>query len=120
MPHATNETLRKCLHIAFGLFAFSLKWLTWWAAALVCLGAIAGNWFLLHRLVGRGVSRHERGYDAGIVLYPVSVLLLVLVFHDRLHYAAIAWAMLAFGDGVATLAGKAFPLAQLPWNRDKS
>ena len=120
MPHATNETLRKSLHIAFGFFAFALKWLPWWAAAAVCVAAIAGNWLLLHRLVGRHVARHERGYDAGIVLYPVAVLLLVLVFHDRLHYAAIAWAMLAFGDGVATLAGKRVPLARLPWNRGKS
>ncbi|HEX7830869.1 MAG TPA: DUF92 domain-containing protein, partial [Thermoanaerobaculia bacterium] len=55
-----------------------------------------------------------------IVLYPVAVLLLVLVFHDRLVFAAIAWALLAFGDGVATLAGKAVPIARLPWNRNKS
>jgi uncharacterized protein (TIGR00297 family) len=117
--HTTNETLRKTLHIAFGLFAFSLKYLTWWMAAAVCVVAIAGN-FVLHRIVGRGVARHERGYDAGIVLYPVAVLLLVLVFRDRLVFAGIAWAFLAFGDGVATLAGKTVPIAPLPWNRDKS
>ncbi|HYO79544.1 MAG TPA: DUF92 domain-containing protein, partial [Thermoanaerobaculia bacterium] len=58
--------------------------------------------------------------DAGIVLYPDAVLLLILVFRDRLHFAGIAWALLAFGDGVATLAGKAFRIAPLPWNRDKS
>lgn len=120
MPHATNETLRKSLHIAFGLGAFALRWLPWYAAAAVCVVAILGNWLGLHRLVGRSVARHERGYDAGIVLYPVMVLLLVVVFRDRLHYAAIAWAMLAFGDGVATLAGKAVRLAPLPWNGDKS
>ena len=120
MPHTTNETLRKGLHIAFGLGAFGLKWLPWYVAAGVCVVAIAGNGLLLHRLVGRNVARHERGTDAGIVLYPVMVLLLVLVFRDRLHYAAIAWAMLAFGDGIATLAGKAVRIASLPWNPDKS
>lgn len=120
MPHTTNETLRKGLHIAFGFGAFTLKWLPWYVAAAVCVVAILGNWLLLHRLVGRGVARHERGFDAGIVLYPVMVLLLVLVFRDRLHFAAIAWAMLAFGDGVATLAGKSMRIATLPWNRDKS
>lgn len=118
--HATNETLRKSLHIAFGLFAFALKWLPWYAAAGVCVVAILGNWLVLHRLVGPRVARHERGYDAGIVLYPVMVLLLVVVFRDRLHYAAIAWVMLAFGDGVATLAGKALRIGHLPWNPDKS
>ena len=120
MPHATNEVLRKSLHIAIGFVAFSLKWIPWWAAAAVCVVATLSNWLLLHRLVGKSVARHERGYDEGIVLYPFAVLLLILVFRDRLHYAAIAWALLAFGDGVATLAGKAMPIGPLPWNRDKS
>jgi len=120
MPHTTNETLRKSLHIAFGFGAFALRWLPWYVAAGVCVVAILGNWLVLHRVVGRGVARHERGFDAGIMLYPVMVMLLIVVFRDRLHYAAIGWAMLAFGDGVATLAGKSFRIASLPWNRDKS
>ena len=66
------------------------------------------------------MARHERGFDAGIVLYPVAVLLLVARVPHQLHFAAIGWALLAFGDGVATLAGKALPSARLPWNRDKS
>jgi uncharacterized protein (TIGR00297 family) len=120
MAHATNEVLRKSLHIAFGFGAFALRWLSWEAAAAVCVVAILSNWLLLHRLVGRSVARDERGYDAGIVIYPIAVLLLVLVFRDRLHYAAIAWALLAFGDGIATLAGKAIRIGALPWNREKS
>lgn len=118
--HTTNELLRKTLHIAFGVFAFSLKYLEWWMAAIVCVVAIIGNYAVLHRVVGRGVARHERGYDVGIILYPVAVLLLVLVFRHHLVFAAIAWAFLAFGDGVATLAGKSIPIARLPWNREKS
>jgi uncharacterized protein (TIGR00297 family) len=118
--HATNELLRKSLHIGFGLVAFSLKLMPWWAAAGMAAVAIAGNWLGLHRIVGRSVARHERGFDAGIVLYPIAVLVLILVFRNQLHYAAIAWALLAFGDGVATLAGQSFGIARLPWNRDKS
>ena len=120
MPHTTNETLRKGLHIAFGFGAFALKWLDWYVAAGISVVAMIGNWLLLHRIVGRGVARHERGFDAGIVLYPIMVLALIVVFRDRLHFAAIAWALLAFGDGVATLAGKSLRIAPLPWNRDKS
>lgn len=120
MPHTTNELLRKSLHIGFGFVAFALKWLTWEAAAAVCVAAIVGNWLVLHRLVGRGVARHERGYDAGIVLYPVAVLLLILTFRHQLHFAAIGWTLLAFGDGFATLAGKFVPTGKLPWNGDKS
>ena len=33
MPHEPNELLRKSLHIAFGLFAVTLRWLPWWLAA---------------------------------------------------------------------------------------
>ena len=120
MPHATNETLRKSLHIAIGFGAFALKFLSWPVAAAVCVAAIFSNWLLLHRIVGKRVSRHERGFDEGTILYPVAVLLLVLVFRHQLHYAAIAWAMLAFGDGVATLAGRSMRIASLPWNPDKS
>ncbi|HYC58340.1 MAG TPA: DUF92 domain-containing protein [Thermoanaerobaculia bacterium] len=122
MGHTTNELLRKSLHIGFGFGAFALKWLTWEAAAAVCVIAIISNWLVLHRLVGRAVARHERGYDAGIVIYPIAVLLLVLVFRDRLHFAAIGWALLAFGDGVATLAGQfqSERRRSLPWNPDKS
>ena len=72
----TNEGLRKFLHILFGLFAFSLKYLPWRIAALVAAAAVVTNWALLHRLVGKRVARHERGWDWGIVLYPAAVLAL--------------------------------------------
>ena len=120
MEHVTNETLRKLLHIAFGLFAFTLPWIPWWAAALVTAAAIVGNWLLLHRVFGRAVARDARGVDFGIIAYPFAVLVLILVLREQLHYAAIAWVLLAFGDGFSTLAGRSVRIAPLPWNRDKS
>jgi uncharacterized protein (TIGR00297 family) len=116
----TNEGLRKFLHIVFGLCAVGLKYIPWRVAAVVAAAAVIGNWLLLHRLVGKRVARHARGYDAGIVLYPAAVLALILIFNWHLEIAAAAWVLLAFGDGFATLLGKAFPLARLPWNREKS
>src|SRR5438132_8153424 len=65
--HETNETLRKALHIAFGLFAVALLWLPWRIAAGIAVLAVIGNWLVLHRVFGRGVARHERGWDEGIV-----------------------------------------------------
>ncbi|MFZ2493971.1 MAG: hypothetical protein WA208_21025, partial [Thermoanaerobaculia bacterium] len=118
--HTPNELLRKSLHIAFGLFAFTLRWLPWWAAAGVAAAAILGNWLVLHRVFGRGVSRDVRGFDFGIIAYPTVVFALIVMFRDQLHIAGIAWGMLAFGDGIATLAGKAMPLRPLPWNPSKS
>lgn len=115
-----NEILRKSLHIAFGLFAISLKWVPWWFAAAVCAAAIIGNWLLLDRLFGSRVSRDARGYDAGVLIYPLVVSLLIIIFRERLDIAGTAWAILAFGDGFATIAGKTIRGPRLPWNGDKS
>ena len=119
-PHQANERLRKSLHIAFGLFAFGLKWLPWWVATGVAAVAVLGNWLVLHKIVGRAVARHERGWDAGIVLYPLSVLALILLFRNNLHIAGVAWGVLAFGDGFATIIGKRFGGPRLPWNSGKT
>ena len=118
--HETNETLRKSIHIAVGLGAIALKFLTWQACAVVALAAVLGNWLLLHRLFGRGVARHERGWDFGIVIYPFSVLILILLFQRNAAFIAIPWTILAFGDGFATLIGKRVPIRPLPWNAGKS
>jgi len=120
MPFATNEPLRKSIHIAVGLGAILLKFVQWRYVALIAAAFVVINWLLLHRLVGRGVARHERGWDAGIVLYPASVCALIVVFNWHIEIAAVAWALMAFGDGFATLIGRAMPIASLPWNRQKS
>lgn len=120
MPHETHEGLRKALHIAFGFVAFTLFFLTWQVAAAVAAAAVVGNWLLLHRIFGKRVSRHERGWDAGIVLYPLAVLVLIIVFRNELAFAAAGWVILAFGDGFASVFGRWTPIAKLPWNRDKS
>src|SRR5438552_8091645 len=119
-PHQTHETLRKSLHIALGLFIVTLKFLPWSVAAAIAAAAAVGNWLFLHRLVGKRVARHERGYDFGIVMYPIAVCLLIIVFRDRIEIAGAVWAILAFGDGFATLAGKAIRGPRLPWNSDKT
>src|SRR5437762_4905505 len=119
-PFQTNDGLRKFLHIIFGLGALALRFIPWRVAALVAAAAVLMNWLLLHRLVGKRVARHERGYDAGIVLYPAAVLALILIFNWHIELAAVAWIIMAFGDGFATLLGRAFPLARLPWNAEKS
>lgn len=119
------ELARKGLHVAMGGFAFLLAWLTWWQAALCALAALLNNLFVLPRIGGRRVFRGRAalaGHDLGIVLYPCSVLLLILLFPARLDIVAGAWGLLAFGDGLATVAGITLGRATgcLPWNRDKS
>ncbi len=106
-----------------GAFALLLRWLTPLEASLCAAAALLFNLFLLHRLTGRRLLREgerERGFSYGVVLYPAAVLALILVFHRRLELAAAAWALLAFGDGMATVAGVALGGPRLPWNREKS
>jgi uncharacterized protein (TIGR00297 family) len=118
--HTTDERLRKLIHISFGLCAILLRWLSWQQAAGVAALAVVGNWLLLHRVAGKAVARHQRGWDAGILLYPFAVMILILLFRHHLMIAGTVWVILAFGDGCATLAGRAFGEARLPWNPEKS
>ena len=86
-----GEVARKLVHMGVGGIAFLIRFLgPLWAAACA-LGAVLFN-----------------------------VLLLILVFHRRLEVAAAVWGVLAFGDGMASLAGMALGRAKLPWNPRKS
>jgi len=91
-----------------GGFAFLLRYLTPPQAAGCAALALLFNLFLLHRVTRRTLLRdHEREepFSLGIALYPAAVLALVIVFHDRLELAAAGWGLIAFGDGMATVAG---------------
>jgi len=104
-------------------WAFLLRFLTWPQAAALAGTALLFNAFLLPRLGGRAIFRPDdvrRGFPIGILFYPIAVLLLILVFRKRLDIAAAAWAILAVGDGAATLAGRRFGRNRIAWNRDKT
>ena len=145
---AHSESARQWVHVGSGLFALALRVLTPWQAAAMAATALVFNVVLLPRVGGRRLYRPAddvRGFPLGILLYPLSVLLLTLIFPSRLDIAAAAWGILAFGDGAATLVGRrrseetaeraktaennsfsansavsAVSSGRLPWNRDKS
>jgi uncharacterized protein (TIGR00297 family) len=120
---ARGEALRKATHVGMGLFAFLLRFLGPFWSALLAAAALANNLFVLNRIGGRNLWRkaeHEAGGALGIILYPVTVLLLILIFWRRLEVAAAAWGILAFGDGLATVFGIAYGRRKLPWNPAKS
>ena len=120
-PHA--EGARQWVHIGSIGFALALRVLSWPEAAAMAASALAFNYFVLPHIGGRALYRpvdHARGFPLGILLYPVSVLLLVLVFRTRLDIAAAAWGILALGDGAATLTGRAAGGRTWPWNREKT
>src|SRR5687768_5689866 len=116
------ETTRQLLHLVVGLFALLLRWLTWPQAAMLATTAVAFNLVILPRIAPRVLRDADRNrpWTSGVVLYPLAVLGLILLFRSQLHLAATAWAILAAGDGMATLVGVNVPSARLPWNRDKS
>jgi uncharacterized protein (TIGR00297 family) len=117
-----SEVARQVVHVAVGGFALLLRFLTWPQAAILAIVALAFNVVVLPR-IGPGLFRPgDLGgiMRSGIAIYPLAVLGLVLCFPRRPDLAAVAWAILAAGDGCATLVGAHVRTAPLPWNRAKS
>jgi len=118
-----SERARQWVHVGSAVFALLLRVLTWWHAAALAATALAFNVFVLPRIGGTRLYRpvdEARGFPLGIVLYPLSVMLLILLFPFRLDIVAAAWGILAFGDGFATLVGQRVGGRQIPWNREKT
>jgi uncharacterized protein (TIGR00297 family) len=118
-----SETRRQLVHMAMGGFALLLRVLTWWQAALCALTAFLFNLLILPRLGGPSLSRPAdtaRGYPIGILIYPLSVLVLILALPRRLDLVAAAWGIMAVGDSTATLVGRRSRGARLPWNAEKT
>jgi dolichol kinase len=107
--------------MAMGAFALLLRWIPWWQAVALAMAALAFNLFLLPRLRLNlyRPGETERGVH-GIIWYPLAVLLLLVTFPRRPDIAAAAWGILAIGDGIATLAGRAIGGPRWPWNREKT
>jgi dolichol kinase len=115
-----SEDARKAVHILFGAGALLLRYLAWWQAAAVAAAAVVLNTLVLPRLAPQMYRPTDRRFAHGILFYPLAVLGLVLVFPRRLDIAAAAWAILAAGDGAASLVGQRAGRRRLPWNTAKS
>jgi uncharacterized protein (TIGR00297 family) len=115
---------RKIVHISMLVFAFLLPYLTWTQAAGCALMALLFNIVILPRLgadLSKGPPLESRAdIWTGIIFYPISVLLLILLYRHHLHIVAATWAIMALGDGMASIAGGALRGPALPWNREKT
>ncbi|MCX7830396.1 MAG: DUF92 domain-containing protein, partial [Acidobacteria bacterium] len=121
--------LRKLIHLSMGFFALTLKWMTPWQALLCALIAFAHNVFIFPLYGRKKIEKDEevkKGYT-GITSYPAVVFFLILfsfVFNsarvNSLTIAAMAWAVLAFGDSLSALTGMAIKGSKLPWNKNKT
>ena len=120
----TNETARRSVHFAAGAFAFLLAWLTPGQAAIFAAGAVLFNALLLPRIGGRTLFRErENPWRSGILIYPVSVLLLLLLFgfwKGGLSVVACGWIAMAWGDPAAAAWGRRRGRRPIPWNAGKT
>ena len=122
-PAQYSEALRQWVHIGFGAAALLLPFLNWYQAVVLAGAAIAFNIRLLRKIAGDRLHRPlelQQAVPAGLVLYPTSILLMLLMLPSRPDIVAGAWGIMAVGDGVATLAGRRYGVAKWPWNRQKS
>jgi uncharacterized protein (TIGR00297 family) len=115
---------RKIVHMSMLIFAFLLPYLTWTQAAGCALLALLFNVVVLPRL-GLDLGKSPPGAPGagvwtGIIIYPVSVLALILLYRHDLYIAGAAWAIMALGDGTASITGGALRGPALPWNREKT
>lgn len=120
---------RRALHIALIIPAFLLFSITWYETA-----ALAALIFLLEIYCAPAFSPGPAGMesidpvavsrsmplDAAAIMYPASIFLLALIFHHYLEIVAMAWALLALGDGMAGLTGAAWGKHRLPFNPEKT
>jgi uncharacterized protein (TIGR00297 family) len=121
-PRPFSEISRQTVHVAMGSLALLLRYLSAFEATLIAAIALVFNLYAL-----RGIARHlyrpgeaRRRWVSGITLYPLAILVLLLILPDRLDIVAGAWGVLAFGDGMATLAGRHIRSPRLPWNPGKT
>ena len=116
-----SESARQIVHMSMGGFALLLRWLTWWQAIALAAGALAFNLLVLPSIAGQLYRPGDRPRSLhGILVYPLAILMLLICFPRRLDIVAGAWGILAIGDGLATLVGRAAGGRRWPWNRDKT
>ena len=120
-----RELKRRLWHMTPGLLPFVLwalphtdpltpGWLLYLAMNCITL-AIAGCYF------GRTFSRPmERNCLCSSIGYSMLVMLAVLLFPGQLEIGMAVFAIIAFGDGSATLGGLLLKGPTLPWNRHKT
>ena len=87
-----------------------------WIIFTFCLAI--GMWILLRF---RQIQRHGEGTGfAAVGGYSLSVMATIFLFPRHLELGLAVLAILAFGDGSATLIGSLFRGPRLPWNCNKS
>lgn len=102
--------------------AFSLRYLSPRQALFCAFGACVFNLCCLPRIGRRQIFRQseKNPFWSGPFYYSFSILVLILIFFRHLHIVAAAWAVMALGDGTASVGGRLSQRYPIPWNPRKS
>ncbi|MCH2213036.1 MAG: hypothetical protein MK110_17160 [Fuerstiella sp.] len=90
----------------------TLRWIFMGVATVIGLRILWG-----FRQIRRN---NETGGMAAVAGYSLSVIIMLLLFPQHLELSLALLAILAFGDGSATLFGLLIQGPKLPWNPDKT
>jgi dolichol kinase len=125
-PRVTPQELRRRLvHMLPGTLPF-LLWRfphrdpvspTLKGILTVIITGLAVVTYLVQPAIAR---RNEHSLTSAILGYALVVLSMVFLFPAQLELAMACAAVIAFGDGAATLAGLTINSAPLPWNAKKT
>jgi len=118
-----RELTRKAVHISMVGFALLIGRLPPAMIVVLCLVALLHNIWVLPRMTRHALERdgeRRAGYSIGLLAYPASLLVLSLIFYREQVVVAVAWGIMAFGDGFAGLIGRLVPGPKLSWHPEKS
>jgi uncharacterized protein (TIGR00297 family) len=88
---------------------------------IMCALATAFNLLVLPVLTNKSLRYNTKSNsDFGLVAYPLVLFIVSLLFFKQLEFLAIGWAMMAFGDGFASIIGGYVRSAPLPWSKSKT
>ena len=116
---AGRERVRRLVHIAVGVGAAILPHVGWKVMALACAVATLVNGLVLPRWRFTAVLLRTGSASGrlGLVAYPAVLLLLLLLFRERIVPVQAAWLALAVGDGTAPWFGRWIPKPRWPGSR---
>ncbi|MDA0834962.1 MAG: hypothetical protein O2955_07665 [Planctomycetota bacterium] len=122
---STTEIRRRICHVLPGLLPLIL-----WNFAhkdplapilrsiiFTLIGGIGIGIYFAQKFISRD---GEKNWPQAVIGYAASVLGTIVLFPAHLELGFTVLAILAFGDGMATLGGKLLRGPAIPWNRDKT
>lgn len=130
-PRLTVDMVaRKLFHINGGTLTWFIRWLRPTTLIGFTLFLLVLNRWIMPRLAtGKTFwhwerfwreSERRKGSPSGILVYCIAIVVLSIVFFKAKWMTAAVWGVLAYGDGMAELVGRAVGGPKLPWNGKKS